>query len=312
VDVVKTGFGRVLGAVGALALLVTARHANAEIAVVKQQDGMQIVRAKTLKAMSFDPVASAPLFPLRGPAPEATAAAAQTIPLRPTVRPLASQAVISPWDTFVEEASRRFALPAEWLRGVMRIESGGHAMLDGRPITSRAGAMGLMQVMPATFADMARRYGLGADPYDPRANILAGAAFLREMYDRFGPAHFVAAYNAGPGRVDEHLRRGRPLPRETQRYVQILAPMVHGPAAGVGAPVATRARAAVSSVVSARSVSSHSRPSSAPPTRPLFVLTGEPSTPARHADGGGTDALFVRLTREIPSPDERTRSVPED
>ena len=62
-----------------------------------------------------------------------------------------------------------------------------------------------MQVMPQTFTAMTQRYGLGRDPYDPRANILAGAAFLREMYDRYGPEHFLEAYNAGPGRVDDPL-----------------------------------------------------------------------------------------------------------
>ena len=128
----------------------------------------------------------------------------------------------------IEEAARRFGIPPAWVRGVMRIESGGRTMLDGRPITSPAGAMGLMQVMPATFAELSGRYGLGSDPYDPRANILAGTAYLREMYDRFGATHFLAAYNAGPGRVDEHLRTGRPLPGETQRYVQALGPELAG------------------------------------------------------------------------------------
>ena len=130
----------------------------------------------------------------------------------------------------IEDAARRFNLPPSWVRGVMRMESGGQTMLNGRPITSSAGAMGLMQVMPETFAAMTQRYGLGSDPYEPRANILAGAAFLREMYDRYGPDHFLAAYNAGPGRVDDHLRSGRPLPFETQRYVQTLAPQLLGDA----------------------------------------------------------------------------------
>jgi hypothetical protein len=130
----------------------------------------------------------------------------------------------SRWDNLIDEASRRFGIPAEWVRGVMRVESRGRELLNGRPTTSSAGAMGLMQVMPKTFAELALRYGLGANPYDPRANILAGTAYLRELYDRFGPDHFLAAYNAGPGRITDHIRTGRSLPEETRRYVRMLAP----------------------------------------------------------------------------------------
>ena len=85
--------------------------------------------------------------------------------------------------------------------------------------TSRAGAMGLMQVMPATYAELRRRHGLGADPYDPRDNILAGAAYLRELHDRFGLEGMLPAYNAGPGRYLQHRDEGRPLPLETRDYV---------------------------------------------------------------------------------------------
>jgi hypothetical protein len=62
--------------------------------------------------------------------------------------------------------------------------------------------------------------------FDPRDNILAGAAYLREMYDRFGSPGFLAAYNAGPARYAEHLATGRPLPRETRAYMATLAPLI--------------------------------------------------------------------------------------
>ena len=104
----------------------------------------------------------------------------------------------------------------------MRVESAG----DVRAISS-AGAMGLMQVMPATWADLRARHRLGANPYDPRDNILAGAAYLREMHDRYGSPGFLAAYNAGPGRYEEYLA-GRPLPAETRAYVASLAPIIGG------------------------------------------------------------------------------------
>ena len=80
--------------------------------------------------------------------------------------------------------------------------------------------------MPKTYAELRVRHRLGADPCDPHDNILAGAAYLREMLDRYGAPGFLAAYNAGPARYDEHLMRGRPLPGETQDYVAKLAPMI--------------------------------------------------------------------------------------
>ena len=57
-----------------------------------------------------------------------------------------------------------------------------------------------------------RRYGLGDDPYDPHNNILAGAAYIQEMYDRYGAPGFLAAYNAGPQRVDDYLAGASDLP----------------------------------------------------------------------------------------------------
>lgn len=103
----------------------------------------------------------------------------------------------------------------------MRVESNANAAA-----VSSAGALGLMQVMPATFAELRRRYSLGADPFDVRDNILAGTAYLRELYDRYGKVGMLAAYNAGPGRWDDYLATGRPLPAETRRYLARLAPLI--------------------------------------------------------------------------------------
>lgn len=127
-----------------------------------------------------------------------------------------------PFAAHIEEAAQRFRIPAAWIRAVMRAESAG----DVRAISS-AGAMGLMQIMPATWAELRVRHGLGRNPYDPRDNILAGAAYLREMYDRYGSPGFLAAYNAGPGRYEEYLA-GRPLPAETRAYVAALVPFFGG------------------------------------------------------------------------------------
>ena len=134
----------------------------------------------------------------------------------------AAAATAHPYAAHVAEAAQRFGIPEAWIWAVMRAESNG----DPAAI-SRAGAMGLMQIMPGTWGDLTARYGLGDNPWDVRANIHAGAAYLREMVDRYRDLPTaLAAYNAGPGRVDDWRRRGRPLPAETIAYVAKITPMV--------------------------------------------------------------------------------------
>jgi soluble lytic murein transglycosylase-like protein len=123
------------------------------------------------------------------------------------------------WHADIAAAARRFDIPAGWIERVMRAESGGKTMVDGRPITSRAGAMGLMQLMPGTWADMRAALGLGVDPYDPHDNILAGAAYLKRLYDRYGYPGLFAAYNAGPARYEAWRAGARALPAETRAYL---------------------------------------------------------------------------------------------
>jgi len=129
---------------------------------------------------------------------------------------------VLPFAAFVTEASKRFGVPEQWIRAMMHVESSAK-----QRARSSKGAMGLMQIMPNTWAELRARYGLGADPFDPRDNILAGSAYIRELYDRYGAPGFLAAYNAGPGRYERHLASGRPLPDETQAYVATLAPMIN-------------------------------------------------------------------------------------
>lgn len=127
----------------------------------------------------------------------------------------------NPYAAYIAEAAQRFGIPAHWIVAVMHAESAGAA----RAISEK-GAMGLMQIMPDTWDELRARYGLGRDPFDSRDNILAGAAYLRELHDRFGLPGFLSAYNAGPTRYAEHLATGRPLPRETRDYVAALAPLI--------------------------------------------------------------------------------------
>jgi hypothetical protein len=135
--------------------------------------------------------------------------------------PIALQDSSDSYAALVAEAAQRFGIPAAWIRAIMRVESRG----DRRAISPK-GAMGLMQLMPDTWAALRARYGLGPDPFDAHDNILAGAAFLREMHDRYGSPGFLAAYNAGPGRYEDYRDRHRPLPPETVAYVAALVPIV--------------------------------------------------------------------------------------
>ena len=121
----------------------------------------------------------------------------------------------------VREASQRFAIPEQWIWSVIRAESAGRT-----DAVSRAGAMGLMQLMPASYAELRVQFGLGADPFSVRDNILAGTAYLRAMYDRYGNPGMFGAYNAGPGRWEQYLSGTRALPGETIAYVAKLAPDV--------------------------------------------------------------------------------------
>lgn len=123
------------------------------------------------------------------------------------------------WQPHIAEASAKFDVPVDWIERIMRAESGGRTHLGGRFITSHAGAMGLMQLMPGTWAALRRRLNLGRDPHEPRDNILAGTAYLRAMYDRFGYPGLFAAYNAGPSRYAQYLRGERSLPAETVAYL---------------------------------------------------------------------------------------------
>lgn len=129
-----------------------------------------------------------------------------------------------PWGSYIRQASARFDVPERWIRAVIRQESGGREYKNGRPVTSDAGAMGLMQLMPATYGELAERYGLGPDPYEPHDNIMAGTGYIKELYGRYGSPAFLAAYDAGPHRLDVYLQGRGSLPNETVNYLASAAP----------------------------------------------------------------------------------------
>ena len=132
----------------------------------------------------------------------AAAANAETLPIRPTCR------------DFIAEAARTAGLPEPWIAAVMRAESGG----DPNAVSS-AGARGCMQIIPSTWRDLQGRGVAGPDPFDARANMTAGAIYLRTMHDRYGWPDALAAYHAGAGRLEDYLAIGRPLPAATLVYV---------------------------------------------------------------------------------------------
>lgn len=146
---------------------------------------------------------------------------------------LQAPAAAEPLDRYaphIAEAAQRFGIPEVWIERVIRAESGGRTVLRGRPIVSRAGAMGLMQLMPGTWAEMRAALRLGPDPHAPRDNILAGTYYLRLLHDRFGYPGLFAAYNAGPARYAAYLAGRSRLPAETRNYLVVVLQDISGAA----------------------------------------------------------------------------------
>ena len=173
---------------------------------------------------------------------------------------------------YVREASQRFGIPEDWIHAVIRIESAGRTRA-----VSTAGAMGLMQLMPGTWARQRARFALGNDPFDPRDNILAGTAYLREMYDRYGAIGFLAAYNAGPGRYEEWRDRGRPLPLETRRYVASIAAILQTGSGIIAAAVQPAPGAAtLARPAGERTLQSDNDPGRGKPANPFAASSAPP------------------------------------
>lgn len=200
---------------------------------------------------------------------------------------------VEQWRPHITEASERFGIPSAWIERVMRAESGGRTRLGGRPITSHAGAMGLMQLMPGTWREMRAALGLGADPHNPRDNIIAGTAYLRLMHDRFGYPGLFAAYNAGPQRYARHLATGRPLPGETRAYVIKVAGRAM---ATPSDPPSPRAATMLTRVAPTTAAGPRARPD--PPATTLFVvLRPEPRSATSRIVSAQPPGLFVPLSQ---------------
>ncbi len=114
------------------------------------------------------------------------------------------------FDDLIDEHASRQGVRTDLVRAVIQVESG----FNPRAVSNK-GAVGLMQLMPAT----ARQLGV-AHPFDPSENVRGGVAYLRQLLDRYNGDErlALAAYNAGPGAVDSHGQTVPPY-RETRDYV---------------------------------------------------------------------------------------------
>ena len=226
-------------------------------------------------------------------------------PIREIATSAVSTNAVDQWSLFIAEAAKRFAIPEAWIRVVMRAESAGQTMLDGRPITSPAGAMGLMQLMPETYAELRPRFGLGPDPYDPHDNIIAGAAYLRQMFDRYGYPALFAAYNAGPARFEAYAQGHENLPAESWNYLGKLGPGIAETVIAMGSlSVPTGSELARSAEPKQADFSSGRALFFALSDEGKSAFSATTSVPGSTNITAGTGALFVSRSDQIAPPNE--------
>jgi Transglycosylase SLT domain len=176
-----------------LLLCAWAPAAEAQIYALREADGTLVLSDKPL-----------------GPNARTYAVQGVTGAIRTTTQAGASSARSTRWDAAIEEHAAAHRVRPELVRAVIQVESAFNPRAR-----SHKGAMGLMQLMPDTAADL----GV-TNAYDPEQNIRGGVAYLRQLLDKFGGNEelALAAYNAGPGAVTKY---GDAIPpyRETRQYV---------------------------------------------------------------------------------------------
>jgi soluble lytic murein transglycosylase-like protein len=162
---------------------------------VRLYDGTGYIEIDSVKVRGFE---------ADEPAPAAPVAAVPSLPPAPALQ----VPTLSPRE-LADSAADKYGLPRKLVNSVMAAESGFQLKA-----VSPKGAIGLMQLMPATAAT------LGVDPNDPVQNVDAGARYLRDLLVKYDGMlwHALAAYNAGPGAVDKY--NGVPPYRETIDYVK--------------------------------------------------------------------------------------------
>lgn len=181
--------------VAALALLIWPSPADAQIYAWRDGSGNLVLSDRRVAAGTGD----------------VTTYAVPNAPAFRSTRPAAPVLVRERFEPLVQEHASRHSLRPDLVRAVIQVESGFNPRA-----TSPKGAMGLMQLMPAT----ARELGV-LNAYDPDDNIRGGTAYLRQLLDKYDGSEelALAAYNAGSGAVDRYGRRVPPY-QETRDYVR--------------------------------------------------------------------------------------------
>ncbi|HXG56074.1 MAG TPA: lytic transglycosylase domain-containing protein [Vicinamibacterales bacterium] len=201
-------------------LVGTAAPASAEIVVLTSSRTLSIKSHRiegdsiilTLRSggeVTCDKSLIEKILPDEVPHPEPTAEEPATVPA--LVRQMGldpSLLARTPYGEIIASVSEAHGVDPLLVRALIQVES------NYRPkAKSHRGAMGLMQLMPAT----AREYKV-RNPYDPKSNIVAGVKHLKGLIDRLGVVSAIAAYNAGEGAVRKF--KGIPPYRETRNYVR--------------------------------------------------------------------------------------------
>ncbi|MFL9584723.1 lytic transglycosylase domain-containing protein [Stenotrophomonas sp. AB1(2024)] len=182
------------GLVVALAATVPPASASQVFASLDRNGQLQVSTAPLAGAKAFDPLR--PYVP-------------QPVPRAPNVTPAPKAA--ARWSPLIEQVAAEHGVDARLLHAIVTVESAYNPQAR-----SHAGALGLMQVIPAT----GKRFG-ASDLFDPLQNLRAGTAYLVWLKRRFGGdlTLVLAAYNAGEGAVQRHGNRVPPF-AETRRYVE--------------------------------------------------------------------------------------------
>lgn len=243
------------------------------------------------------PAVTTPVRPIKVAAAKPKTPSKKAAPIRkPSAFALEQQMSFSQlmkrWDPTIAEAAKKYGVPQPWIRAVVQIESGGRTMLgENQPIKSNMGAMGLMQLMPETYNDMRVQNGLGKNPYDPHDNIMAGTAYLKFLRARYGYPQMFAAYNDGPGNLEERLMGRGMLPLETQNYMVNITNAMAG-RGGRGAMVKL------------------TRPNGEPATiNAAAVLSVRAAFPGEYAPGVQTVVTVGRLHQGVRESLAQTRAI---
>lgn len=198
---------------------------------------------------------------------------------------------VGDYEPIIHAASQEWNVDPIWLKSLMQQETGGNRYDKfGRPITSSAGAGGLMQIMPETAR------GLGVkDVHDPVEAIFGAAKLGNELLDKYkNVTHATMAYNARPSTVDAYLEGRGPLPIETQKYVPAVASHYRMFAAKSGAPASK-----VENVADTKKKADGQESIDA-----FLKRTGADVSPAEDIDA------FLKRTGAATSPEEKAPPAP--